>query len=253
MQFSTVVKLALVAAHVGVAMATPTAFKSRQLDIFCTSNADCSTGEECVDLLGSLGLPGVLEVRSISPVVVARAFLIKRCSVHRSVSLTALTLETSPKRVMPDHPPGIRPGQQPSCVMQSRTTLRVSSDSAQGDGIVAEGDRLADTDSERLTHYAGDWPSIARGWARRHAMDYGTMGRPLVLALLESMNVPDVIVHSSVPAPHSNAKRTTSNQLDPTPDGLSMRRTMSTHGFQTTYHQVAACLVSRFSMAHPIE
>ncbi|KAJ2999875.1 hypothetical protein NUW54_g6870 [Trametes sanguinea] len=62
MQFSTAVKLALVAAHVGVAMATPTTFRSRQLDIFCTSNADCSTGDECVDLLGSLGLPGVLEV-----------------------------------------------------------------------------------------------------------------------------------------------------------------------------------------------
>ncbi|KAL7277965.1 hypothetical protein PYCCODRAFT_1467913 [Trametes coccinea BRFM310] len=59
MQFFTFVKLALVAAQIGMVVATPAALKARQLDIICETDADCSTGEECLSLSSLLGFPGL--------------------------------------------------------------------------------------------------------------------------------------------------------------------------------------------------
>ncbi|KAI9069648.1 hypothetical protein FKP32DRAFT_1671201 [Trametes sanguinea] len=62
MQFSTVVKLALVTAQIGMVVATPVAPEAPQLlGLTCETDADCNSGAVCEDittLLSSiLGIP----------------------------------------------------------------------------------------------------------------------------------------------------------------------------------------------------
>ncbi|KAL7282603.1 hypothetical protein PYCCODRAFT_1466041 [Trametes coccinea BRFM310] len=62
MQLSTIVKLALLAAHAGVVMAIPSALEERSFNgLFdnCTTDSDCDAGEICYDgaIVTLFGLP----------------------------------------------------------------------------------------------------------------------------------------------------------------------------------------------------